>query len=74
MQFLNSYSEFLHARLREVSEEYGESFHHQISVTECIHKGNFIPNMMKLFFFFLKSGEFFIPQTLKTEKFHITIK
>ena len=54
MHFLHSHLDFFPANLGAVSYEHGERFHQQISVMENRYQGNFNPNMMGDYCWFLQ--------------------
>ena len=53
--FLHSHLDFFPANLGAVSDEHGESFHQQISIMENRYQGNFNPNMMGDYCWFLQT-------------------
>ena len=54
MHFLHSHLDFFPANLGAVSDEHGERFHQQISIMENRYQGNFNPNMMGDYCWFLQ--------------------
>lgn len=54
MHFLHSHLDFFPANLGAVSDEHGERFHQQISIMESRYQGNFNPNMMGDYCWFLQ--------------------
>ena len=52
--FLHSHLDFFPANLGAVSDEHGERFHQQISIMENRYQGNFNPNMMGDYCWFLQ--------------------
>ena len=55
MHFLHSHLDFFPANLGAVSDEHGERFHQQISIMENRYQGNFNPNMMGDYCWFLQT-------------------
>ena len=55
MHFLRSHLDFFPANLRAVSDEHGKCFHQQISIMENRYQGNFNPNMMGDYCWFLQT-------------------
>ena len=54
MHFLHAHLDFFPANLGDVSDEHGERFHQQISIMESRYQGNFNPNMMGDYCWFLQ--------------------
>jgi hypothetical protein len=54
IHYLHSHLDFFLANLRAVSDKHGERFHQQISVMENRYQGNFNPNMMGDYCWFLQ--------------------
>ena len=55
MHFLHSHLDFFPANLGAVSDEHCERFHQQISIMENRYQGNFNPNMMGDYCWFLQT-------------------
>ena len=54
IHFLHSHLDFFPPNMGQVSEEYGERFHQDISLMETRYQGRFNPNMMGDYCWFLQ--------------------